>query len=280
VGNIRSTGSGILVEGDATIDVQGSISSDGNGILGGEGGQLLLIDTVVTGGSAAIHTAGGNDAVFLSGNSRIEGDIRMGEGDDTVQISSGARVNGIIYGGEGDETEGDLLIVGDATYCRDQHDSFADYMNQRALIASINPDDATFTSEGETYTIREFERLESGLRLQRCHHFIDDGRINAYDLGASVAGYCNVEEGVNLWAIAADGSGQADVSVSGAQMRAALEAAVSSGQHQLIAEGALGSSLWALASNEYQLMGPDINEPGKMYSFIFAPDRCGEGAAL
>src|SRR5690606_1655498 len=263
-GDITAGGTGIYVGGNGVIDVLGNVHGDDIGIAGGNGEQVVLIDAVVSGGSGvAVSTGGGNDRVHLDGNAVVSGDIRMGSGDDTVQIASGARVTGVIDGGEGDETAGDLLLVGDAVYCRDLPGGLEGLRHHQAEVAMNLLESGVVTVGGISYQVENFERLESGARLERCHHFIDDGRINAYDLGAWVAGYCNVEEGVNLWAIGEDGHGQADVSVDGATMRAALEAAVSSGQNVEIARGPRGTSLWALASGEYQMMGPDARQPGE-----------------
>jgi len=278
-GNIDAGANGIYVGGNGVIDVLGSVHGDDVGIAGGEGEQVVLIEAVVSGGSGvAVSTGGGNDRVYLSGNAVVSGDIRMGSGDDVVQIASGARVSGVIDGGA--ENVEDVLIVGDAVYCRDLPGGLDTVLGHRALVAGLDAAEAAFVSEGERYEVRDFERAVSGLSLRQCVGRIDDGRINAYDLGAWVAGYCNVEEGVNLWAIGEDGHGQADVSVDGATMRAALEAAVSSGQNVEIARGPRGTSLWALASGEYQMMGPDARQPGESYVYVFAPGTCGMSNVL
>lgn len=299
--NVYNTGSvfggeaGIVILGNGTVNVaDGYVGGGAAAILGDDGNQHVSINGIVDGGNGqleegmlpstvdverlAIALNGGNDSVTLRTNADVYGDILMGEGDDTVQIISGAQVDGLIDGG-GEITE-DLLILGEGNYCYEVS-GMTDFVNQSRLYAqSINPEGDTFIFDGNTYSIADFERVISGRRLVYCVGMIDDGRINAYDIGAPVAGYCNVEDGVNLWDINSDGSGEPDFSVSGADMRAALEVAVNSGVNQLIAQSPRGNSLWALSSNEYQFMGPDLNEPGKTYVYIFSPDRCGPGAAL
>jgi hypothetical protein len=202
----------------------------------------------------------------------------MGDGDDTVQIGGGFQVSGTIDGG--DHVTGDTLIVGDETLCKEEAGSLDRYTRNGAFVAGIDLSGDTFTYEGNEYTIENFERGESGVSRRTCVPRIDDGRVNAYDIGAWVAGYCNVQDGLNLWSIDLEGNGQADLSVSGEQMRAALEQAVATGTDVMVAAGPRGVSLWALSWNQYRFVGPDQREPGKNYEFTFAPGTCGMGNAL
>jgi len=62
--------------------------------------------------------------------------------------------------------------------------------------------------------------------------------------------------------------------VDGATMLTALETAMTTGQNQLIAEDAYGNQLWALSSNEIQLMGPEVNNPATSYVTILPASTC------
>lgn len=102
---------------------------------------------------------------------------------------------------------------------------------------------------------------------------IDDGRINAYDLGAPLAAYCKAG-GMEVWDIDNSGHGTLAFTVTADQIAAGLSDAAASGQNQLIGEG-LGNSLYALPSNQLTLVGPDVKEPGKTYEFVAPGDVCG-----
>lgn len=283
---------GIGVYGDSTINVDdGYVYGGAAGIVGLGGDQTVNVDGTVVGDTlapmlvtvipsltdverVAIALEEGNDRVNLRDDAYVVGDIRMGDGDDTVQIASGAHVEGLIHGGDTGEDRGDLLIVGDESMCGEDPDTNERVDHVRNLVNGINLDGDTFNFDGEDYTIEDFERGSSGVRSHRCYQFIEDGRINAYDMGATVAGYCNVAEGLNVWAIDDDGKGQVEFSVSAEQMRTALEQAVNGGSNVSIAAGERGSSLWALSSNQYQMMRNDG------YVYIFEPGRCGPGGEI
>ena len=100
-----------------------------------------------------------------------------------------------------------------------------------------------------------------------------DGRINALDVAAPLAAYC-ANGGITVWDIDANSQGTLAFSASLDAIHAALIQAQSSGQNVMIGQG-LGDSLYALASNQLELTGPDLKEPGKLYSFITTGDRCG-----
>jgi hypothetical protein len=131
------------------------------------------------------------------------------------------------------------------------------------------------TIGGETYTWEEFEVLIAQQQEVTCHPFINDGRINAYDHSAPIAGYCNIEKGVNIWDVNLQSQGRATLSVSGADMHAALQIAIETGENQIITEDSEGNKVVALSSDEFQIMGPEIREPHKQYVFVFPADRCG-----
>lgn len=281
-GLIEGDDVGISANGDVTVNLRAGSETGGYdaAVVGDAGGQTVNIDGIVYNGNviaAVVDLQEGRDRVNLGDDADVEGDIDMGEGDDTVQIASGSRVDGTIDGGEGGETAGDLLIVGDEEICGEAEGASERFFGTRELVDEINLDSDTFDFDGENYTIENFERGESGVRQSRCYQFIQDGRINPYDMGAPVAGYCNIQEGLNVWPID-DGDGQIDFSVSGSQMQAALIEAVGTGQNVLIAQGARGASLWALSSNEYQMMR--LQSDGKMYVYIFEPGRCGDSGKL
>jgi hypothetical protein len=280
-GNVQGSTNGIYLSGDGGISVRGSVYGEGMAIEGGEGNQIIVIDAVVNGGNTTVvNTTNGRDRVNLRDDANVNGDIELGSGDDTAQIGSGSQITGTLYGGEDDETDGDLLIVGDQSYCNEESGTLDYVTGVSNFVGGINLDGDTFDFEGETYSIAEFERGESGVNRRDCIPKIEDGRINAYDIGAWVAGYCNTLDGVNLWSIDVEGNGQADLSVDGATMRAALEQAVSSNIDVIIATGPRGTTLWALGWNQYRFTGPDQREPGKTYAFTFAPGTCGMGNSL
>ncbi len=101
---------------------------------------------------------------------------------------------------------------------------------------------------------------------------INDGRINAYDLGAPLAAYCS-NGGIAVWDIDDQGQGTLAFTATADQISAALSTAASSGQNPLVAEG-MGDSLYALMSNQIALFGPDVKESGKTYQFIAPADVC------
>ena len=136
---------------------------------------------------------------------------------------------------------------------------------------------SSFTSSAISTTLTfvgfgTFSRVAFSVCSTLAH--IDDGRINAYDLGAPLAAYCTPDNGIAVWDIDDAGQGTLGFTATADEIASALSDAVSSGQNQLIAQG-LGNSLYALSSNEVQLVGPDIHEPGKTYDFIAAGNVCG-----
>jgi hypothetical protein len=95
-----------------------------------------------------------------------------------------------------------------------------------------------------------------------------DGRINRFDQQMLAAMYPDANGGYDIWAIdPATSEGSFDYNVSRAQVDAALAAADSSAQAQLIASGT-SSTLYALGNGECQLNSP--NAGGEMQSFVFA----------
>ncbi len=100
---------------------------------------------------------------------------------------------------------------------------------------------------------------------------IDDGRINAYDLAAPLAAYCQ-SGGIAVWDIDADGQGTLAFTSSADDISAALDDALSTQESQLIGEG-LGDSLSALSSNQLALLGTEPAS-GKPYQFIASADVC------
>lgn len=101
---------------------------------------------------------------------------------------------------------------------------------------------------------------------------ISDGRVNGTDLAAPAAVYCE-NGGIAVWDISDEGDGMFGFTVTAEQIEAALASAATSGQNVLVGEG-LGNSLYALATNELALVGPDIKEPSKTYMYIMAADVC------
>jgi hypothetical protein len=102
---------------------------------------------------------------------------------------------------------------------------------------------------------------------------IDDGRINATDLGAPLAGYCGDDGSISIWDIDASGQGTLAFTVTKTAITRGLSKAASTGQNVLLGQG-LGDSLYALSSNQLALVGPDVKEGGKTYQAVIAPDIC------
>jgi hypothetical protein len=105
--------------------------------------------------------------------------------------------------------------------------------------------------------------------------FIGDGRINdgPNELGAPLAAYC-AEGDIEVWDINLDAQGTLGFTASASAIDDALSQADSSGLPTLIDSG-LGNNLYASPDGELVVQGPDLREPGKLYSFSFSGDRCG-----
>jgi hypothetical protein len=95
-----------------------------------------------------------------------------------------------------------------------------------------------------------------------------DGRLNRFEQQMLAAIYSDGNGGYDVWAIdPATSEGRFDYNVTDAQVEAAIEAARSSGQAQLIASGQT-SSLYALPNGDCQLNS--TNAGGEVQSFVFA----------
>ncbi len=138
-------------------------------------------------------------------------------------------------------------------------------LSASSFSSSANSGTLTFLGFGN------FSRVDYSLCVDTSGK-INDGRINAFDLGAPLAAYCQ-SGGIAVWDIDSEGQGTLAFTASADQISAALSTAASSGQNQLIAEG-MGDSLYALMSNQIALFGPDVKEAGKTYQFIAAGDVC------
>jgi hypothetical protein len=91
-----------------------------------------------------------------------------------------------------------------------------------------------------------------------------DGRINP-DAGASVVGYCGNKGSIEGYTP----TGRQVFNVTAAKIAAALAEAVATDTNVLIAQG-LGQQLWALKSNELQL----LDGTGGGYRFVFRANYC------
>lgn len=97
-----------------------------------------------------------------------------------------------------------------------------------------------------------------------------DGRINAFDYAPPVAIYCD-ETGVEVYTInPVDSQGTRAFSVSLTSVTQALGF-----DENTAIESAGGATLYALSSDELQVNAFDPQ--GKLYEFIFEPDRCEAG---
>jgi hypothetical protein len=246
------------------------------GIAGGEGAQNVDVTGSIN-APIAVMLDGGNDTLNIRPFTVINGVIDMGAGDDVVRVGNYAVVTDTMFGGEDEEVVGDLLILGAGQVCSEDPGALADFA---AGIAGLDPNSGTVTYLGQTYTWEEFEMLGHEGFIAPCIGFIHDGRINAYDLGAPEALYCTVEHGVSVWELNLEGQGTFSFAISRAQIVAAFEAAVASGQNQLIGEDALGNQLYAISDGHtITFVSPELREAGKQYLFSFEKDRCGEEEA-
>ena len=135
----------------------------------------------------------------------------------------------------------------------------ASYANISALNTST-PTPLTFV--GTVF----FDHAPSSSVCNTGFGHIDDGRINAYDLGAPLAAYCTADSGIAVWDIDDTGHGTLAFTVTKADITKALSDAIASGHNVLVGQG-MGDSLYALSSNQLTLTGPDIKEPAKTYEF-------------
>lgn len=270
IGDVFGGVSGLYLGGDGTMNTQGNISGTLRGIQGGNGSQTINIISGSVSAPIAVLAGEGNDRLNIGENTTVTGDIYMEGGDDIVHIRDYAVVTGIIYGGETGEVFGDQLIIGSDRVCSEDGQAVANAQ----IINALDPNGGSIVYLGQTYTWAEFEHITGG-KVERCVGFIDDGRINAYDLGAPDALYCTVEKGVSVWEIDLEGMGTFSFAISADQIDAAVAAAVASGTNQLFAEDNLGNQFYALSDGQHiTFVAPELREPGKQYQFMFDATRC------
>jgi len=105
---------------------------------------------------------------------------------------------------------------------------------------------------------------------------INDGRINDGNdhMAAPAVVYCLDGGGIQVFDVDLETSnGNLAFEVSGAEIANALISAASSGSSVQIRSG-LDDSLWASPDNQLVLMGPDMREPEKTYTFAFSGSTC------
>jgi hypothetical protein len=95
-----------------------------------------------------------------------------------------------------------------------------------------------------------------------------DGRINNYDAGATIVGYCS-DTNLVIWVLNT-GKWYKAGTLTKKQIQNGLAQAASSGKHVKIFQNS-GQQVWALTSGELQFH----NAMGTKYDFIFAADICG-----
>jgi hypothetical protein len=267
-----SDSAGIYLYGDGNITSVGNITSTFSGIEGGEGAQHVDVSGSIS-APLAVYLNEGNDSLVIRSFTVLNGDVEMGDGDDIVQVENYAQVNGTMYGGEGAEVDGDTLIIGGGQVCAEDTQSVQDAL---AGLGGVSADAGTITYLGQTYTWAEFEHLAQGGFIAPCIGKINDGRINAYDLGAPEALYCTVENGVSVWELDLEGNGTFSFAVSKAQIEAAFATAVGSGVNTLIGSDSFGNELYALSDGTtITFVSPELREAGKQYLFSFERDTCG-----
>jgi|GEM_PF-5850220 len=245
---------------------------DGNDILinnglvdddieGDDGNDIIINNGVV---NDDLRGGDGNDVIINNGV--VNDDILGGDGNDTVIISGG--VNGLIDGGNGFD-----ILEFEASVCYGSGGSFVENF---LSISNLDPASDSVTLDGHTYTWVEFEVLITDLLLQFC-----DGRNETFDAATPLVSYCNILGGLDIFDVNEMGvddrttEGVLVIRTTYAETLAALELAISTGQNQLIASDSNGNQLYALSSNELQIMGPEVHDPNKIYTFIFSPGICG-----
>jgi hypothetical protein len=266
-GTIDTTGAitadyeGIYLEGDGRINMQGSVVAGATGIEGGAGAQTVIVSGSVD-APVAVRLNGGNDALYVQGDSHVSGIVTMGDGDDVVLIGDGAVIDDTVLGGEDAEVNGDALFIGDSQICSEDQQAVTDAL----ALSTLDPNSGTVFYKGQEYTWAEFEHIASGGNVHPCVGQINDGRVNRFDLGAPNALFCTVGGGVSVWQIDLTGKGAFSFAVTAAQVTAAFEQAVSSGVNQQIAADSLGNVLYALSDGHtITFVGHDLREPGKQY---------------
>ena len=206
----------------------------------------------------------GNDLIINNGF--VNDDVLGGNGDDYV-IMRGI-VNGLISGGNGFD-----ILEFEATLC---HGSGGESVEQFLNIPNLDPASDSVTFANRSYTWVEFELLLAELSLQFC-----DGRNETFDAATPLVSYCNIFGGLDIFdvnEIGVDGritEGVLVMRTTNTETRAALDLAISSGVNQLIATDNDGNQLYALSSNELQIMGPEVHEADKIYTVILSPGICG-----
>lgn len=270
-GYLYSYGYGIYLEGDGTIDSQGEITTTNYGIVGGMGDQVVDVRADVN-APLAVYLGSGNDTLTVHPFIVVNGDIDMGDGDDIVRLANHAVVNGTIYGGETGEVVGDLLVIGVGEVCASEFNAEGGLQG----LDDLDPELGTTTYLGQTYTWAEFEMLGHEGTVSPCLGKIEDGRINAYDLGAPEALYCTVDNGVSVWELDLDGQGTFSFAVNKADIEAAFATAISSGVNTLIGSDSLGNELYALSDGTtITFVSPELREAGKTYMTSFERTLCG-----
>jgi hypothetical protein len=247
---------------------------NGVGILGGPGSQYVEVNGGVN-APLAIVLDGGNDVLYLRSNANVQGWVGVGDGDDVVIVGDHSVVTNTIWGGDTGEVYGDLLVIGDGQVCAEDSEAIAAAEAFANGLASLDPENGTVTYLGQTYSWLEFEHLMGGSTIAPCVGKINDGRINAYDLGAPDALYCTVDGGVSVWAIDLEGEGTFTFAVTAEQIAAAFDAAVSSGVNQVIAADGMNNVLYALSDGQnITFTSPELREEGKTYMYTFDKGRC------
>jgi hypothetical protein len=96
---------------------------------------------------------------------------------------------------------------------------------------------------------------------------IFDGRLNWGDLGASAAIYCH-QGGYRVYEIGSDGRGTLVMELTRDEVGAAMTEAA--GDTNVLVRTAGDVQFWILAPGDkfYQVVSPEVNEPGKMYNFL------------
>ena len=216
--------------GNDSITNNGTVEGDIYGdVLEGDGAGD---DTITNNGTVEgnINGNGGNDDITNTGT--VNGGIDAGAGDDTVTLVEQAPVGGTVNGGDGtDSLEFDITSGNE--------DELTQWAQQ---IAAANPSGGTLTFGGVTYTWTNFEELVELLRLQSLN-----------TVTAPMQGFCRSSGNFDVYRIINSEEGELAFSVTPEEVALALLDI----EENTLLTGDGDLQLWALASGELQMNGPD-----------------------
>jgi len=265
--------------GNDTLINNGSVADDMDGDNASHnGGDDLIINNGTVGGdieaddnTTAKNSRGGNDIIIVNGT--VEGSV-FGDfgvaigGDDTVVLQNGANGGSdhdmYIDGNDGN----DVLIFNFTVKDQSTLDALA------SQIGSANSSSGSLSFNGQTFTWKNFERLQNQLVLDgqtSANVFAHDEQVvaSSHSTDKPTAAVVCMTHSVRVVSSDAQGHSQYLFSVKGEKVASAIkQAAANKMQVQLGAQD--GQSLWALPSGELYLQ----DDTGH-YDLTFTGNGCG-----